>query len=470
MEFQLSPSPCFLLLLLLLVLQFSSRVHSQSIVRYLPGFDGPLPFHLETGYVSIGDADGAELFYYFFQSENKPSDDPILFWFTGGPGCSGLSAVTFENGPLSFKISKYNGSLPTLKLNPYSWTKVSNIVFLDAPPGTGFSYSRNLKGYPSDKKSSKQGYIFIRKWLVDHQKFLSNPLYISGDSYSGITIPPIGQYIFDGIESGDELLINFKGYLLGNPKTDLYYDHNSKIPFAHGMALLSTELFESVKKNCGGEYYNADPENVQCRKDLQLVSECTKGVNDPHILEPKCLLVTPKSNKWNKRRSSLEMTLPNNLRFPFGIPEFGCRSYGYMLSYYWANDKEVQKALHIRKDTVPEWIRCNQEGLNYLYDNISSIGYHLYLSRKGCRSLIYSGDHDFLVPFLSTETWITSLNYSITDDWRPWFVGGQVAGYTRSYANNMTFATVKGAGHTAPEYKPYECFSMMKKWLSYEPL
>ncbi|OMO50930.1 Peptidase S10, serine carboxypeptidase [Corchorus capsularis] len=40
----------------------------------------------------------------------------------------------------------------------------------------------------------------------------------------------------------------------------------------------------------------------------------------------------------------------------------------------------------------------------------------------------------------------------------------------RSYANKMTFATVKGGGHTAPEYRRQECFTMFKRWISGQPL
>uniref|UniRef100_M1D8R6 1-O-acylglucose:anthocyanin-O-acyltransferase n=1 Tax=Solanum tuberosum TaxID=4113 RepID=M1D8R6_SOLTU len=42
--------------------------------------------------------------------------------------------------------------------------------------------------------------------------------------------------------------------------------------------------------------------------------------------------------------------------------------------------------------------------------------------------------------------------------------------YTRSYSNKMTYATLKGSGHTACTDKPEECFAMFKRWISHNPL
>jgi serine carboxypeptidase-like clade 1 len=119
--------------------------------------------------------------------------------------------------------------------------------------------------------------------------------------------------------------------------------------------------------------------------------------------------------------------------------------------------------------TVPSWQRCNYDIL-YTYDIKSSVRYHLDLTTRGYRSLIYSGDHDMIIPFIGTQAWIRSLNFSVVDEWRPWFVDGQVAGYIRSYSNNLTFATVKGGGHTAPEYMPKQCLAMLARWVSGNPL
>ena len=59
----------------------------------------------------------------------------LVVWLTGGPGCS--LAIFYENGP--FKI---NDNL-TLKLNPYSWNTNANMLYVDQPVGTGYSYGPN---------------------------------------------------------------------------------------------------------------------------------------------------------------------------------------------------------------------------------------------------------------------------------------------------------------------------------------
>ncbi|XP_024039918.1 serine carboxypeptidase-like 17 isoform X2 [Citrus clementina] len=475
---------CFSLLLLLQLQLCMQLIDSRSTAKFLPGFQGPLPFELETGYVGVGESEDAQLFYYFVKSEKNPKEDPLLLWLTGGPGCSAFSALVYEIGPINFNILEYNGSLPTLHLNPYSWTKEASILFVDSPVGTGFSYVRTpLASQTGDFKQVHQVDQFLRKWLMDHPEFLSNPFYVGGDSYSGITVPPLVQQISNENEEGIKPLINLQGYILGNPKTDKIVDKNSQIPFAHGMGLISNELYEfgvslfqitflqSLKITCGGDYANIDPSNVDCLNDNQAFSELISGLDQNHILEPRCPFFSPKPRDSNGKRRSLN---DNEKSQEFldpepALPSIGCRSFGYMLSQNWENDYNVRKALQIRQGSKGKWQRCNYD-LPYTEEIGSSFSYHVSLSTKGYRSLIYSGDHDMVVPFLGTEAWIKTLNYSIIDDWRPWILHSQVAGFTRTYSNRMTYASVKGGGHIAPEYRPAECYAMFQRWINHDPL
>ncbi|KAF8016814.1 hypothetical protein BT93_H2124 [Corymbia citriodora subsp. variegata] len=406
---------------LLLLISNVGRSRS-AIIQSLPGFPGDLPFKLETGYVGVGESEEVQLFYYFMESERSPKDDPLLLWLTGGPGCSALSGLLFEIGPLQFDYSNSSGITPMFKLNPYSWTKIANIIFLDAPVGTGFSYATTWAAYnSSDTSSAAQTYEFLRKWLMAHPKFLTNQLYITGDSYSGVVVPIIVKEIYDGNEAGREPPMNLKGYVLGNPVTCEVKDISQRIPYSHKMALISDELYESTKTSCNGDYMNVDPTNGACLTDLEMVSI----------------------------------------------------SYNYLYSYIWANDRNVQEALHIREGTKPEWRRCNYS-LSYTKDVLNSVVYHRYLSKTSLRALIYSGDHDLAIPYVGTLDWIRSLNFTLIGSWSPWFVEGQVAGYSILYSENskydLTYTTIKGGGHTAPEYKPKECLAMADRWFSYYPL
>ncbi|XP_027338177.1 serine carboxypeptidase-like 11 [Abrus precatorius] len=438
-----------------------------STVQFLPGFEGPLPFVLETGYVGVGEGENVQAFYYFIESESNPKKDPLMLWLTGGPGCSSLSGLVFQIGPFAFKKEEYNGSLPNLVLKPHSWTKVSSIIFVDLPVSTGFTYARTeFAAQRSDWLHVHQVHQFLRKWLIDHPRFLSNDFYIGGDSYSGIPIPVIVQEISQANEKGVQPWINVQGYLLGNAATTTW-EGNYAIPFAHGMGLISDELYDSLQNNCNGEYMNVDPRNVLCLRDLASFDEVISGINKAHILEPLCELDDAETTQ---RRSLMRKHLWNNvLKTHVELPPFSCRIYVYFLCAYWANDDNVRRALHIREGSIGKWHRCSYN-IPQKRDIPSSFEYHVNLSRKGYRSLIYSGDHDMAFTFLSTQAWITSLNYSIVDEWRQWGTNGQVAGYTRTYSNRMTYATVKGGGHTAPEYRPEECFAMFSRWISNQSL
>lgn len=452
-----------LLLLLVTITTIFSPAHSAVHITHLPGFSGPLPFQLETGYESVGDV---EFFYSFVESEGNPSHDPLLLWHTGGPGCSAFNAFFFEIGPLEFVHAEYNGSLPSLIYNPYSWTKVANIIFLDSPIGAGFSFSTDANAYKVDDTiASLQICNFLVKWYHSHPDFLSNPLYIGGDSYAGKIVPIVTHAIVTGELS--PLLSNLKGYIIGNPVTDNLFDVKSRVPFAHGMGIISDELYKELEENCEGETYDQpNPRNVQCYKALTKFNQLTSEINNIYILELKC----SETKVMISSRRSLGNEVYEDLLLPPQAPNFKCRhEYALYLSYYWTNDITTREALRVKEGTVKEWVRCN-DNLPYTRSISSTLMYHQNLIQRGYRALIYSGDHDLKIPFLGTHAWIRSLNFSIIDDWRSWHVDGQVAGYTRKFLNDLTFATVKNAGHTAPSYQPERCFAMFDRWISHERL
>jgi serine carboxypeptidase-like clade 1 len=89
--------------------------------------------------------------------------------------------------------------------------------------------------------------------------------------------------------------------------------------------------------------------------------------------------------------------------------------------------------------------------------------------------LKFSGDTDGAVPTLGSQKWIAELNWTINEEWRPYYVldqGGnqQVAGYVEVRDGGFTFATIHGAGHMAPQWKRPETYHAIFNWIQGKPL
>ena len=94
------------------------------------------------------------------------------------------------------------------------------------------------------------------------------------------------------------------------------------------------------------------------------------------------------------------------------------------------------------------------------------------------RVLIYSGSVDACVPTWGSERWTRDLGLNVERAWHPWksasaSVGASaqaIAGYAIRYEHNFTFATVKGAGHEVPRFKPAFALTLFRKFINGEPL
>ncbi|KAL0365311.1 UNVERIFIED_CONTAM: Serine carboxypeptidase-like 18 [Sesamum angustifolium] len=342
---------------LLLINTDTTTASSQSIINTLPGYPGTLPFKLETGYIGVGEEDEVQLFYYFIQSENDPARDPLILWLTGDLVALVSPALCMKSvGPLAFDLEGFDGSFPSFTLNPYSWTKIANIIFIDSPVGTGFSYATTSQACNnSDTKSAQYNSSFLRKWLLNHLEFVKNRLYIAGDSYGGKITPMVALEIAKGNEAGLKPRMSLQGYIVGNAVTDANKGSNEKVPFAHGMGLVPDEYFELAKSSCNGEYANPDPNNKQCLYAIQLVNECISSINEEHIAEPFCNFMSQRPNVSQPGKLLVED--PIDLIFLPKYERTFCRHYNYVTSHIWANDETV-RALHIREDaghTAPEY-------------------------------------------------------------------------------------------------------------------
>ncbi|KAG8752647.1 hypothetical protein FRC12_011847 [Ceratobasidium sp. 428] len=212
-----------------------------------------------SGYLDV-DYGAKHLFFYFFESRNRPDTDPVLMWINGGPGCSSSLGLFMELGPCSIHGPPNTGSNGT-KWNPYSWNNKANLFFLDqvstAEPTTPTSNGLNLQwdfsplelalamhvrvptcrkitghtNYPLDygetvsttEEAAKNVQAFVTIFFETFSKFKGREFHMSGESYGGRYLPVFASEIIDQnkrAEAGGFAPINLKSVLIGNGWTD----------------------------------------------------------------------------------------------------------------------------------------------------------------------------------------------------------------------------------------------------------
>jgi carboxypeptidase D len=80
-------------------------------------------------------------FFWFFEARKDPHKAPLSLWLQGGPGAPSTPGAVGENGPCLVTPD----SRDTV-LNPWSWNNEVNMLYIDQPVQTGFSYDRLING------------------------------------------------------------------------------------------------------------------------------------------------------------------------------------------------------------------------------------------------------------------------------------------------------------------------------------
>lgn len=87
------------------------------------------------------------------------------------------------------------------------------------------------------------------------------------------------------------------------------------------------------------------------------------------------------------------------------------------------NRADVREALNV-PTYIQAWDLCT-ESINIEYQRDPNGSQWIYEALAGKYHMLhYSGDTDGAVPTLGTENWIASLNWEVSENWRPYYVDG----------------------------------------------
>mmetsp|Transcript_19304 Transcript_19304/g.49509 ORF Transcript_19304/g.49509 Transcript_19304/m.49509 type:complete len:452 (-) Transcript_19304:767-2122(-) len=440
-------------LLLAAVLAIAAAAPSEDLITNLPHFNGTLSLKMYSGYLKVSGE--KNLHYWFVESQGSPEKDPVALWLNGGPGCSSLDGLLSEHGPV---IAEGTG---TLKVNPFSWNKLANMLYLEAPAGVGYSYSDNTTEYnTNDDITSMDNYMALQAFFDKFPEYRQNQFFVTGESYGGVYVPTLSQRIIEGNEAGKPK-INFEAFAVGNGLSSYELNDNSLVYFAFYHGLIGVEQWASLQEHCcvSGKCNFFNPASgSQCNTDVQaaLGVVYNAGLN-MYSLYGKCF-----HNSEAVRTSYAFSSVFRGMRANNGVKgDVPCVD--STASTLWLNKPEVREALHIPAQ-VPAWTICN-DYINQNYGRIVQDVAPVYKKVLGkVRALVYNGDTDMACNFLGDEEMVASLGRDVTSDHRPWYLDNQVGGFTKSY-DDITFITVRGAGHMVPQDRPAQAFYMFKTFL-----
>ena len=442
-------------------------------IKDLPGAPGAFNFKQYSGYGLVNSTNGRNLFYWFVESQSKPSQDPLVLWLSGSPGCSSLGVgFMTENGP--FRPNADN----TLRVNEHSWNKVANMLYLESPSGVGFSYSDTPSDYidAKDGKSALDVVAFLVEFLKAYPAYKGRPFYISGESYGGHYVPTTAQAIVQhNAMVTEDMKINLQGIFVGNGWTLPSADNAGTVQTWLGYNLIRLETGANVMKYCNLSSMHdvfdiADGNNIRCKWAVSNATTEMGKINHFNIYESLCM-----PSKTDSRFAFLSMlaqsSAPLNVHAASILAQIQdadpCEP-KYATKYL--STPAVQKAIHAHHLT---WSECNEKIVSsYSRTDFmaSMLPVYKYLLREKIRVHIYSGDTDAMVPPHGTRKWISLLeragDIKVTRSWYPWFDStSQLGGRQVEYGPLFDFTTVREAGHMVSTSQPGRALDVFRRFL-----
>ncbi|KAF9040776.1 Alpha/Beta hydrolase protein [Panaeolus papilionaceus] len=171
-----------------------------------------IPFDVGPSYAGLLPISGKineerQLFFWFFPPGPTGSTDDLILWTNGGPGCSGLAGLLKENGPFTWGTGT---AFPIV--NPYSWTNLSSVIWIEQPVGTGFSQGKPTAKNEDDVAAQLVG--FLQQFLLVFPEMKMKKFYLTGESFAGTYLSYTANYIH---QHPGLLDLNLQGMWISDP-------------------------------------------------------------------------------------------------------------------------------------------------------------------------------------------------------------------------------------------------------------
>lgn len=370
----------------------------------------------------------------------------------GGPGCSSMDGLFLELGPLRLDGEK----MDSIKINPYSWHNVANLLFIDQPVGTGLSYTTRDGYASSDEIINNHFYNFLLAFFNLHDRYVtkkenqkrSRQLFISGESHAGHYIPSMAAYILgkNSKISKNDLFIDLKGIAMGNPWSDPANQYDVS-EFAHGFGLITDGQKNRLK---------------------ELDQECKNLLKEGKYSNKVCFSLLDSVVDATAVSGSHKVLMYDARRFVHSTHIFPP---GHEAVEKYLNRADVRSAIHATSSSQ-KYVECADPPFNALshQDGKGVTNELAQILNADLKVFIYSGQYDIICNHIGTEKMLAYLAWSGQVEWlsvQPgvWVVEKQPAGYIKTM-KNLQYLLVLDSGHMVPMDLPKISLQMISNFIN----
>ncbi|XP_026501379.1 venom serine carboxypeptidase [Vanessa tameamea] len=376
--------------------------------------------------------DSNQFFWYFPAMISNKKDAPVIVWLQGGPGATSLYGLFTENGPLRVRNKRF-------ERRKYNWALSHHIIYIDNPVGTGFSFTKDPKGYcVNQTQVGEQLYSTLIQFFQLFPELQENKFFITGESYAGKYVPALAYTIYKNNPTA-KIKINLKALAIGNglsdPEHQLIY---SKYLYQIGL----------IDWNQATDFADAESKAVELikEKEWDKAFEAFDSLLNGDLINGKS-------------------TFYNMTGFEFYFNYLHTKDYkkfedfGPMLQ-----SSFVRKSIHVGNLTFNDGKdveqHLKQDVMKSVAPWISELLDHYYI-------VVYSGQLDIIVAYPLTLNYLRNLNFTGSDEYKSakryqWYVDEELAGYVKQ-GGKLVEIMVRNAGHMVPGDQPKWALDMITR-------
>nr|XP_037272868.1 venom serine carboxypeptidase-like [Rhipicephalus microplus] len=343
-----------------------------------------------------------------------------MVYLQGGPGKSGTFGQFLEVGPLGVN------SEGKLYRRQHTVQKMFNVIFLDQPAGSGFSFTKSEMGYARSIDDCVTGAReFLRQFLLLFPENRNRELYVAGESY------------------GSRGAVALSYSLMKNP--------DPGIPLKVSGVIAASAVFGNA---------------------LELLDSADTlyhfGMLDTHGRDVFIQTMDRVRHLWAKNRTTALNILSHTIFRLYHTPSLFMNLTGYNDHASLFSDRKPREYVHyfryMKKPLLKRALHLSSHAtvdstrllvmLHLSSDYVTDLRDKVEYLLDATRMLILTGQIDTVFATVNQEKYLMTLNWAGASELResarrPWYVdgpGSKLTGYVKT-AKDLTYVVLTRAGH-----------------------